>query len=543
VYRASRLVICHFWAALLCFAPAIVLGVGQMLMRSPLPAPLDDPNVYYASVTAHGSLMAYVFPTLVAMGFGYAITVTTLARPLKGQVWAWVGFWLCVIGTAMAIVPVAMGRSSVLYTFYPPLIGSPWYYLGIVLVVLGSYCWIALTLVNLRSWKRENPGKSVPLAMFAIAATALLWGWTALGATVELVFLILPVALGWTHTIHAGLARTLFSWTLHGIVYFWLLPAYIALYTLLPQAAGGRLYSDTMGRIAFVLFLVFSLPVGLHHLFMDPEQGSGFKFVQSVLTFMVALPTLLTVFSTAATLEVAGRVRGGRGLFGWIRALPWGEPLVLACGLALVPLGLGGFGGLVNMSYAMNAMVHNTSWVTAHFHLIFAGAVVIVYFAILYHLWPQLTGRELKAKRLARVQLWLWFWGILVTTVPWHITGLMGQPRRMATFDYTDPFVAKMGFLVTLSVIGGLVMLSSVLLLLYVLVRSSVGASAHVPPLKYALAVNPPAQVPALLNGFGLWNAILLALIVLSYGYPIGQFFFLRTHAPPGYSLTEEPRR
>ena len=142
--------------------------------------------------------------------------------------------------------------------------------------------------------------------MFAIAATALLWGWTALGATVELVFLILPVALGWTHTINAGLARTLFSWTLHGIVYFWLLPAYIALYTLLPQAAGGRLYSDTMGRIAFVLFLVFSLPVGLHHLFMDPEQASGFKFVQSVLTFMVALPTLLTVFSTAATLEVAG---------------------------------------------------------------------------------------------------------------------------------------------------------------------------------------------------------------------------------------------
>jgi cytochrome c oxidase subunit 1 len=181
--------------------------------------------------------------------------------------------------------------------------------------------------------------------------------------------------------------------------------------------------------------------------------------------------------------------------------------------------------------------------VTAHFHLIFAGAVVIVYFAIAYHLWPQLTGRELTSKRLARVQLWLWFWGMLITTVPWHITGLMGEPRRMAMFDYADPFEAKMAFLNTLSVIGGLVMLSSVVLLLYVLVRSSVGATARVPPLTYALAVNPPAQVPALLNGFGLWNAILLALIVLSYGYPIGQFFFLRTHASPGYSLTEEPRR
>jgi hypothetical protein len=32
--------------------------------------------------------MAYVIPTLFAIGFGYVITVTTLARPLKGQVWA-----------------------------------------------------------------------------------------------------------------------------------------------------------------------------------------------------------------------------------------------------------------------------------------------------------------------------------------------------------------------------------------------------------------------------------------------------------------------
>jgi cytochrome c oxidase subunit 1 len=141
-----------------------------------------------------------------------------------------------------------------------------------------------------------------------------------------------------------------------------------------------------MGRITFILFLVFSIPVGLHHLFMDPEHGSGFKFVQSVLTFMVALPTLLTVFTITASLEIAGRVRGGKGLFGWIRALPWDEPMVLAVGLSLLLLGPGGFGGLINMSYAMNAMIHNTSWVTAHFHLIFGGAVVIVYFAIAYEL-------------------------------------------------------------------------------------------------------------------------------------------------------------
>ena len=91
---------------------------------------------------------------------------------------------------------------------------------------------------------------------------------------------------------------------------------------------------------------------------------------------------------------------GGRGLLGWIGALPWNEPMVLAVGLSLVLLGLGGFGGLINMSYAMNSMIHNTSWVTAHFHLIFGGAAVIMYFAIAYEMWPRITGKPLRSKRL-----------------------------------------------------------------------------------------------------------------------------------------------
>src|SRR5271156_5941161 len=169
------------WTAFLCFLPAVGLGFWQMLMRSPLPAPVDDPNTYYASVTAHGSIMAYVFPTFFAMGFGYAIAVSALGRPLRGEKWAWVGYALSLIGTVMALVPVAAGRASVLYTFYPPLLGSPWYYLGLALVIIGSYFWIALMLVNFRAWKRENPGKPVPLAMFAITACALLGGGKELG--------------------------------------------------------------------------------------------------------------------------------------------------------------------------------------------------------------------------------------------------------------------------------------------------------------------------------------------------------------------------
>ena len=148
--------------------------------------------------------------------------------------------------------------------------------------------WVVLMILNMRAWKRDNPGRPVPLAMFAITASALLWAWTASGVLLELAGILLPRTFGWSTLIDAALGRTLFSITLHAIVYFWLMPAYIAFYTLVPQAAGGRLYSDTMGRLTFIMFLVFSLPVGMHHLFGDPEHGTGFKFVQSFLTFFVA---------------------------------------------------------------------------------------------------------------------------------------------------------------------------------------------------------------------------------------------------------------
>jgi cytochrome c oxidase subunit I len=540
VQHARRLALCHYWVAFAVFLPAIVLGAWQMLMRSPLPAPLDDTAAYYASVTLHGTAMAYVVTTFFAMGFGYAIATTSLGRPLRGMSAAWIGFIVCLAGTVMAVIAILSGQATVLYTFYPPLLASAWYYGGAFLLIGGSMVWVVLMVINMMAFKRDNPGSPVPLAMFAITATALLWAWAASGVLIELVGILLPRALGWSDLIDAALGRTLFSVTLHAIVYFWLMPAYVAYYTLVPEAAGGRLYSDTMGRLAFIMFLVFSLPVGMHHLFADPEYGSGFKFLQSFLTFLVVLPTLLTVFSICASLEIAGRVRGGRGLLGWIPALPWQEPMVLAVGLSLVMLGLGGFGGIINMSYAMNMMIHNTSWVTAHFHLIFGGAVVIMYFAIAYEMWPRMTGKPLRSKPLARWQLWLWFWGMLITTIPWHIAGLMGQPRRVATFDYADPLVASMGSLVIISVIGGLILLISAILLIVILARSHFGERMVGAPLRYALAVNPPTHVPASLNGFALWNAIVLVLMVVAYGYPVGQFFLLKQHSVPAVAVTSQ---
>ena len=518
-----RLVLSHFWLAFGVFGAALLLGAWQMYVRSPLHPWLRDPEIYYRSVTEHGTVMGYVFPTLVAMGFGYAVTELSLKRALVGVRWAWIGFWLVAAGAVMASITVALGLASVLYTFYPPMIGNVFYYLGVVLVVVGSWIWVALMSVNLAAWKRGHPGQPVPLPMFATVAGSYLWGWTAVGAAIEIIFQILPAAFGWTTTIDAGLARVFFSWTLHAIVYFWLMPAYIAFYTIVPRAIGGRLYSDTMARIAFVLFLVLAMPIGMHHLFADPQVGAGFKFVQSVFTAMVAVPTLLTVFTICASVEIAARLRGGKGAFGWLRVLPWDNPQMLALSLSFVMLGFGGAGGLINMSYQLDSTIHNTQWITGHFHLIYAGAIVIMYFAIAYDLWPQITGRAMTNWKLMRLQLWLWFIGMVMLTFPWHWVGILGMPRRMAYYDYTDPEIAAQAIWVVMSAIGGFILVLSAIVFFAVLIQGHRSQAAPPEEYRFSTAVHEPRTVPVALNSFALWLTLMIALTVLNYGYPIAQ--------------------
>ena len=62
-----------------------------------------------------------------------------------------------------------------------------------------------------------------------------------------------------------------------------------------------------------------------------------------------------------------------------------------------------------------------------------------MYFAIAYDIWPHLTGRALDSLGLMRAQLWTWFVGMIVLTFPWHCVGILGMPRRMAFYDYTEP--------------------------------------------------------------------------------------------------------
>ncbi len=196
VRNVDRLCLAHFWVAFGAFLFACLIGTWQMWVRSPLGAKIGTPGQYFMSVTAHGVSMAYVLTTFFIMGFGYFVAVTALNRPLPGRLWAWAAFWIALLGVVVTIIPIGLGRASVLFTFYPPLTASVWFYIGLVLVVAASWIWCVLMLVAMNAWKRENPGRPVPLAMFATVANAVMWLWTTVGVAAQLVFQVIPAALG-----------------------------------------------------------------------------------------------------------------------------------------------------------------------------------------------------------------------------------------------------------------------------------------------------------------------------------------------------------
>jgi cytochrome c oxidase subunit I len=205
--------------------------------------------------------------------------------------------------------------------------------------------------------------------------------------------------------------------------------------------------------------------------------------------------------------------------------------------LSFVMLGFGGAGGLINQSYQLDATIHNTQWITGHFHLIFGGAIVIMYFVIAYDIWPHLTGRALDSFGLMQAQLWTWFVGMIVVSFPWHWVGILGMPRRMAFYDYTDPAIAAQAAWVTMSVIGGAILVLSGVLFFIVLARGQTALPAEPAAYRFSVAVHPPRALPAALNGFGLWLGLMVGLTIVNYGFPIAHLLATAGMAVPAINV------
>jgi cytochrome c oxidase subunit 1 len=481
--------------------------------------------------------MALVFTTFFIMGFGYVVAQRALGDALPLRRTAWISFWTAVAGTLATVAAVLGGRATVLYTFYPPLQAHPAFYIGLTLVVVGSWGWSLVMLVALRQWRRRHAGQPIPLAMYGYAATIIVWLLATAGVAAEMLFQLIPWSLGWWDTVDPVLARMLFWWFGHPLVYFWLLPAYVVWYSVLPRIAGGKLFSDTLGRLVFAMFILLSTPVGFHHQFMDPGIPSSWKLFHTFNTLLILFPSFVTAFTIVASLEIAGRLRGGTGLFGWIRRLPWRDPLMSSVVLSMLLFALGGFGGAINASFGMNAVVHNTSWVPGHFHTTVGSATALTFMGACYLLVPQLLGRRLELEPMARVQPWLWFLGMLFFSVPTHLTGVYGMPRRVYDASYGDhPTAVGWQSLTDISAVGGFVLFASALFFLLVMVFTLFGPRAEHRPLEFADPMEPGERPVAWLDRLGVLTAVAVVLVLAAYAYPLWHHLQMVRFGSPGFT-------
>ena len=498
---------------------------------------------YYQGLTMHGVLNAYVFTFFTISGWLMYLPARELKlKPNMGL--AWLTYALMLLGTLMAAYAMFDNSSSVLYTMYAPLEGSSWFYMGITLVVVASILPLFVVLEMRSRWKRANPGQYTPLVTFMSATTLLMWLLAALGAGTEAVFLLDPWSLGLTHTIDPLLARTLFWWTGHPIVYYWLMPGYVSIYALLPRQAGGKLVSDPLARMAFLLLFVFSLPVGTHHQYTDPGISPVMKGIVTALTLSVAIPSLITAFTIALSLEYAGRRRGGKGLMGWWPALPWKDPSVAAQVLALVSFIFGGAGGIVNASWQLDNVVHNTLWIPAHFHLTVGTMTTLVFMGVSFWLLPHLTGRALCSRKMALLSVWLWFLGLMTWGLAGHWAGMDGVPRRawvsgLPHDQYMQLYGAVHPALIMVGIGGAIAAVGAVL---YYIVffgtlfgKKDAKAMVEIPFSNY-LAESKGSVIARIAEPLGLWTLFTL-IITLAVYIPV--FWPMLTHPihAPGFVL------
>lgn len=509
---------------------AVIHGFAQALNYAGINILTWFPGLhnYYQGLTVHGVLNALVLTFGFTNGFLGLTTMRGLGRPLHGGLFR-ASLYVFAAGIALAGWAMLTGRASVLFTFYPPLQGHWTYYLGLALLVVSTWLVSLAIFRALAAWRRENPGERVPLLAFVGVTTYAMWDLASLGIAVSVVGFLLPWSLGWIAGSDPLFARTLFWYSGHAIVYFWLLPAYVYWYLFVPHHAAGRLFSDPVTRVVFLLFLMLSIPTGFHHQYADPGIPEGMKFGHAILTFGVFYPSLITAFSVVAALEMGGRARGGTGLLGWFFKLDWGNPTLVACVLAMLVFALGGITGLINASFVVNQVVHNTAWIPGHFHMTVGTAVALTFMGIAYWLVPWLYGRALWGRRLAVLQGWLYFVGVLVFARGMISGGLEGMPRR--TFMYGAPYSKPSWELAgILTGIGGTIMFVSVAIFGLVLAGTlTVGRREPRGDLPISETIIGPARSgwETRLDRFWIWVVATVILILIAYGP------FLLGYLPP----------
>ncbi len=389
------------------------------------------PDTYNEVYSIHGSAMVWlvIIPMLTG-GFGNLVMPVQIgARDVAFPWLNMISFWIFPISGLMLFSSFLMGAPVAGWTEYPPMslqgaAGTSMWCAAIFLVGVSS----TLTGMNflVTMLKMRAPGMTytrMPLFCWGQFATAplLMIATTALAAALAALFMERQFGVPFYDPTRGGspvLWQHMFWFYSHPAVYIMILPAFgimsevISVFSRKP-IFGYRLIAFSSAAIALAGFMVWA-----HHMFTSgiaPYMQLPFM----VITFIIAVPTGVKIFSWIATL--------------WEGKIHLTSSMLFALGF-LVLFTFGGISGVFLAAIPFDLHVHGTYFIPAHLHFVLVGGSLMGIFSGIYYWFPKMTGRYMS-EFWGRVHFVLFMIGFLGTFLPMHYLGAQGMPRRVATYD------------------------------------------------------------------------------------------------------------
>ena len=420
---------------------------------------------YYRILGVHGMNMLIFFIIFFEMAvLWFAGTVLLNARPAAPRL-GWFNFGLMLAGALMVEAMQWSGRADVLYTSYPPLKAHPLFYLGIILFAVGALFVVGQFFATLTIARREKRYTgSMPLVVYGAMTAAIIAVITLLhGAMVYIPTFLWSVGL--IDSVNPQMYRLLW-WALGHSAQQINVAAMVAIWYMLGALTmGAVVLNEKVSRWAFVLYILFISMASAHHLLVDPGFGPAWKIVNtSYFMYMAVLASMIHGFTVPAGIELGMRLRGfTRGLFGWLRKAPWGDPGFSSLVLSVVVFGFfGGITGVTIGTEQINIIAHNTLRIPGHFHATVVSGTAVAFMGATYYLLPLIFRKKVSFWGLARIQPYLFAGGLLVLEFGMTFAGSFGVPRRHWDISFAQsahdvPFSPVVDLFMAMVGIGGII--------------------------------------------------------------------------------------
>ena len=471
--QTERLIIANAVMAVVCL---VLGGIAALLIALTRwqAIHLLDATWFYRLLTLHGVDMLVAWIVFFEMaGLHFGSTALLNARHAAPKL-AWSGFILMAVGGLMANFVILFDpKSIVTFTAYVPLKAHPLFYLSYILFAVGALITVITFFINLVVAKREKRFEgSLPLAVFGLMTAAILAVYTLLEGAAAIV----PAffwSLGILPDYDPGIYRNFF-WGFGHPAQQVNLAAMVAIWYMLAQMTVGiRPLNEKFSRLAFILYLFFINLGSAHHLLVDPGLSFAWKAVNtSYAMYLAVLGSMMHAFSIPAAMEVAQRAKGHtKGLFGWLRNGPWNEPGFGALVVSMILFGwIGGVTGVTIGTEQINMLAHNTLRLPGHFHATVVGGTTLAFMGFTYYVIPLIFRKELKLKKWAVWQPYVYGVGSALVSLGMITSGLQGVSRRNWDITFAgvvpgtvDLSLAIFGIGALIAVTGGIMYVTIVL--------------------------------------------------------------------------------